>query len=1320
MISSLTPAFMTPEVGYQLKKKASAFFWNSITFAYSSTCDFKTRTFKVVQDIGDRTGITKDLELASQIGLYFIDILDLQKPLELGLAIKKTREQLQIQNPGCVKLADFFEQLILQFCGDFQPTLRKKINSFFDFEVFPVGSYAEKALDTYTYQSFIEQILIVNMLFALNNFVSQTSKKVKGNDLFLKILSSIVEEIEKSGAELENILKIEETAVRKEQLQIHFQHLAENILMLFFPNKSWDLQIFYPATYKFVLPIPRSLMASKAWEMAIKEIGRMMLSFYEESENVFSADEIRKENAGLDERMGVEGAHRLFHLPSTLLSAALKTDKRKILNYFQVPLEQFLEKNKISNRLNISALLMSNLSKLFTTQDPHLLKLGGCVERYFMQRLLNQVWNTSSLSRENFLVPGALDWIVQGFDQFQNTHSYSQFADHLLALGGLNKKETLPLPSFLKEAVGSKLQTALQKAIVAFLKKPMGLLQDMTRETSLNRHTLVDLTNNPFFDAPYRKANQRLVDLVFNLLASSTLDFSSQIKNRLPFKLFTAKQIKVYQDQMVAFVSYSYNSNVVLKRLMQNMLDHVVFQGLIHLDTQLKKQQLTQSEQTVCQAIAKDIFTQLPKQVASYESILEKMNQEVFKGKLVPKDLSILAKEVKKMSKKNLDINNLISKIKEFALKKAILIDGMDLQIYADRIKRIALTPEQIIEKYLTKTEGDQNSKRILAEGLDEVLSRREEELEPLWLMAEKYATLLLMKGAACIKNGMQLEKDSGHQIYIRLQQLMQQPSSAAKHEIKDLVDQFLSQFLYVTTQDDLIDLPSSLRPVIFSMLKKTLTSRFASIHKAIYQHLHSLPVIEGPLSEIVEDSVLNQACRSMTKYGLDATIDLAAQSDKKEIASSIRKTINRYSLEGNHTAFVLKDILTEDALISQLIKGVEWLSSKEARSYTRSLSKLGVHILKKPLINALSPLIVAEKREGKAFEQALLLCILSPLIQHVRHLNVLKQQGKIVEAQASYKNKKAQHLYQQHSQQLLDLLYPKGAQDLPFLIPELQTIVWKKLHALMPQLIEKGVQSLLKPKLFSQLLDKTYASLDQFLSEPTRSSVKTVPALKNSPIMTQAESILQQKIGRQMFKLTKESARFINLPVSTLEDVRSQWLKKQLRAIRHTIQTMLGKGISNQLKGDLISRSIKTAIQAIANKTYQPSIKKPVFKAPLSKNKKLEIQEKQLVKKMIAYLGRTIRQTIDKSLSVVFKGFVGRAVKAFILAIGHFITVTLVGALLRCLGVSKAILRAIRQQWKTARQETLAVFQNPELHVSAISKITTAFTLFMKDQAVV
>jgi hypothetical protein len=377
-----------------------------------------------------------------------------------------------------------------------------------------IGYYLDRSDD------YIKSVAKANFLSVMANLSEAADQKnlsdqIKKDDPLVAILAVLGQPYEARIQEIAKIELIVDAKEKENQLKKVFGAIAQDLLALAFPNQEEDIEIFEEG---LGLPLSSYLKAS-IWQAVQQKGQELPQLFYQLYQEMKVSDTLQgpewKDREGkewrkeFDQAIGIADAHKLEKAPSFALNYFPTTEH---LNSVQSFLEEFLTDQKQPSKTkaaHLSNYMVRMLQSLLKTENETIRNAGSFLEKYVMTKLLCNFMQPCSTKLPS--IPDAAIKVIPALEKFKDPKNSQAGAKDLLALFGLDRKETFPLPPIIKdllpdhfvdiahEKLGQFLDTQIKDIHSLLLQKNYHqnkLLVKTEKSTSL-KNQLVSAAKNP-------------------------------------------------------------------------------------------------------------------------------------------------------------------------------------------------------------------------------------------------------------------------------------------------------------------------------------------------------------------------------------------------------------------------------------------------------------------------------------------------------------------------------------------------------------------------------------------------------------------------------------------------------------------------------------------------------------------------------------------------------------------------------------------------------------------------------------------------------
>lgn len=491
-------------------------------------------------------------------------------------SIEKSYQRIALQNKDfadcCDFLSDQISQLYLTQADDLKTKVQEAIQNY-DFagevnrdeqedgEAFDpffnlkatFFSYAASGAEWFLNSSkeLIVQTIKANVLHILANLSDEgfgpdvrfADRERNPFGRLLKVVASCLMNYKERLSEIDQLPKDQQAECYHEE----FKKISTDLLERCFPNGADDIQLFHHT-------IPVKLIKGRLWDMINKELPVWLEKFYFESRPL-NLEHPDWEKEFEQEGYGLEAGH-LKELPSRIIHHFIREERGELVNGLEPALNKWMcnQGFKLEDAEKGSQILVKYIKEFLLTNDPTLINVGSFFERYFMERILN---NLAQFVPDAVKTPLPLyilqQWTECGpFKMFidalsgnmQEPKVLQEAIPALLSPFGLDQEETFPLPPSLKELVWPSIlqfqNTMLPDLIVQLIPEWSVLSKVLNNHRKLK--TAMDdeaLIHNA------RPIVKQLIDQGIEKLVDSEFSLAQQLNEFLPYPLTKEQEGKI-------------------------------------------------------------------------------------------------------------------------------------------------------------------------------------------------------------------------------------------------------------------------------------------------------------------------------------------------------------------------------------------------------------------------------------------------------------------------------------------------------------------------------------------------------------------------------------------------------------------------------------------------------------------------------------------------------------------------------------------------------------------------------------------------------
>ncbi len=383
-----------------------------------------------------------------------------------------------------------------------------------------------------------------------------------------RLLTVVVSALAKYEKQLKDIEQSKDQD-KETQYQQVFRELADELLAKCFPNGAEDLQLFHHT-------IPVKPFKKILWRKLTEALPSLLKKIYFETRSL-SHEHSDWENMFAAEAYGLEVGH-LLQLPSQLIGHFIRKDQGKLIDKLQPGIETWL-----IEKLRVSDLEAQNLSRLFVkyskefliTNEQILLKMGGFLERYGMERVLYNLSQFVPNIKDTETTPLPL-YILQTWTEGKPLEMFwkalskdptvvsisKEAVQELLAPFGLNQEESFPLPASLKQHLWPVISHFIEDRLPKLMLQAIPEWTVLSQKTSHQSQIKLSFNDVSLINSLPHIA-KRTVENAVSKLANSDFSLAEKLSVILPYPL-TQDQKEKLDEQWDALLK----QNKVLPLLM--------------------------------------------------------------------------------------------------------------------------------------------------------------------------------------------------------------------------------------------------------------------------------------------------------------------------------------------------------------------------------------------------------------------------------------------------------------------------------------------------------------------------------------------------------------------------------------------------------------------------------------------------------------------------------------------------------------------------------------------------------------------------------
>ncbi len=906
----------------------------------------------------------------------------------------------------------------------------------------------------------------------------------------------------------------------------------------------------------------------------------------EQKEDLFIATALQKEAQAIKSQ--IDGLQRMIHgkpeglteEQSKFLDNLFASKKRLIKNAHQILLLSYRQrdlKQKIEDSPQDADLDQWKKAERQINQTILQAKLEQTHYSYAFKENLCLV-KEAALSHESF------EWVHQTLSALDRVHQFTQESEALdaqlsekicpfknlstqiLALLGLDQKEHLQVPDFMKDHVWPLIEGAKEKVIAKLLFEQLSPLLPSVFNREANRRIIQRSSNSDLWQSIAKVVSEEIVAKLSHFV-TDTEKIAKEVSNRIPggkglHKLLEPELKKVIHSDEPIFVEN--------RQFLQQYIEGIILLYIVKVIQANENQDILE--------LLKTKIANSPIEKGA-DAILDEIVMEVLNVQSED-DLLNVPPALKKMVYKEIkeQTHSLLGPVLTPILERKTNLAKLEEQSGSSLFGRLSQTmakdlftllPKVLSPKALAaaiQAEAPSVTPEIeihLADGFEQLLHGESSTLyEQLSTLGEPYleGVLICLFQTIAEKHPPKDGKDSLLLLSDKLletlrgrykQGITEDPQALAD----ELSEEILQDLLGIGA--DLPGLPPPLQPIVLDFVKRRLAQFIRHVYEIGQENRNTEKTVDAlrtfgvdpktgqPLAQILARDVA-QAVIESTPFILDdpkgnSTIGLDL------ISNTAREKLEAYSAEGLETAEALlhypnigaaKEML--GSLIHEAAKEDQFIEEKQ--SSTEFLSNL----LLAPLNTLFSKVTEFESGNGKEQTHKLMADLLHVGAEHLKALNAATDaDGKISHASFVSEMGDALHpavpktesekkvidrqrsetFYKQASINALKLLFPNDDKDLTFIPEELREKVWEMIKvSLFPSMLQIGVEAFLNPvnvsKLMVNLLKTSRDSLNGEIVEVEK--MEADPDLVKAmgeflePLLENVE--LPERIKRQLF----------------------------------------------------------------------------------------------------------------------------------------------------------------------------------------------------------
>ncbi len=342
--------------------------------------------------------------------------------------------------------------------------------------------------------------------------------------------------------------------------------------------------------------------------------------------------------------------------------------------------------------------------------------------------------------------------------------------------------------------------------------------------------------------------------------------------------------------------------------------------------------------------------------------------------------------------------------------------------------------------------------------------------------------------------------------------------------------------------------------------------------------------------------------------------------------------------------------------------------------------------------IHHLRQLLEKETREGKAFNQKLLLTLTPLLTEHFKNLSASGAQN----IQADGDMRPNQELfYKAQAEILFDLALPLGVQNFNTIFPRLRLdeiqyadlrkaatdFIASHLPKALEVLFDKETLTFIFSVAFEEVIDTLKKPINRESAPPTAG-----PQLQQA---TEVENRIDQEVG----ELLLAAAHFLDFPAPLLNQVPLQ---------------KAGAAIRARFNGQFFAEVIPLALRSIQSKRHVRRTAQERLLQPAQDKQRLRELEEKMAKEAVSFFFQSLGAYLANA-SDVFTHPVLKACRHAAIAMTSFVCMTVIGGAFRILGMEWALSRFLGLMIDTKVERFVTSFSRVDLQEGFVFKSVEA-----------
>lgn len=639
---------------------------------------------------------------------------------------------------------------------------------------------------------------------------------------------------------------------------------------------------------------------------------------------------------------------------------------------------------------------------------------------------------------------------------------------------------------------------------------------------------------------------------------------------------------------------------------------------------------------------------------------------------------------------------------------------------------------------------------------LREFLCQKETAYQPIWLMIQSYVESILLKMSVQlyimsqqsthpirdliprIKDKLQAleQEENPSEIQEQVEQVSSlKPIDEARKEIFiELTDEVL-EYLGVYKAQDLFGIPAALQKSLFVEIKQKLGQGLLALykisritHKVQRQASFKTPAASSssPISKIAA------AAQALTYYGLEKVTDnLTSRVNGGQmqgivqiyspVSSWLSKQKGKY-----RTAEVLSQVLDEQIptpLLENLFNVLD-----HAQNYKQKISSWLTPILTEQVVNVLTPLLEKEEEGQAAFDQGFLLALLPVLTSHLKHLNEASTkpgglnvanfleaaQGNLHVAVNLCENREEQevarqnHFYQQQTDLIFQLIFPKGPEDLAKILDlqltkEQLDAIWRVSKETVAKQLSKVFYSIFKKESIMKMLSQLFEIMIENLDQPIQMGSFTLGE----------EEDRGYELDNLIRECLVEAAKLFDLPIDAIQQL-PDYVKKigRINNLEKTISTAIGSVIRKHFNGQFLAETLEKNLPKLAEKQHVKTPNKPQE----SPDERLRKLQKKAAEKSLHYVIRFMGAYLKRTTNIFTHPVLQRMHEA-VASICSFVFTKIILNIFRLFGIESLIINQIEAIIRHRSDKLLMLFSEPALHENFVFSGTETFEKILIEE---